>query len=268
MSTIDRRTFITMGGGVAVLASLSLVGCGGGDPYPPVASGGNAPMAFTAEGLQYQAQSASHSLVIIERDGRKSRYGGLGQAEGQLNFPAGVAVLNGLAYVVETGNHRVQVFDRAGAVVRSIGEGELLYPGGIAAGKNEIFVADTRHARIVGFTLNGEVTRVLGAGVLSAPRGMAVLPDGILVADPGLRKVFKLGFDGLVQTEYGTGWVLPYDVATDGSFIYIADVSRNELGVASLEGQRLDGVALSYAPASIWFRNGSLFVVPLASVPA
>lgn len=268
MSTLHRRTFITLGGGLAVLATLPIAGCGGGDPYAPVASGGNAPMAATTDGLQFQALSTSHSLVIVERDGRKTRYGGLGQAAGKLNYPAGVAVLNGLAYVVETGNHRVQVFDRAGNVVGTIGQGELFYPGGIAAGNNEIFVADSRNARIVGFTVNGDVTRVLGAGALSAPRGMAVLQDGILVADPGLRKVLKLGFDDRVLMEYGAEWVLPYDVATDSNFIYVADVSRNELGVSTLEGQRLNGIALSYAPANIWFRNESLFVVPLASVPA
>ncbi|RYF38384.1 MAG: hypothetical protein EOO27_50890, partial [Comamonadaceae bacterium] len=233
MSTIDRRIFLTLAGGAATMALLPLAGCGGGDPYPPVTGAGQGPMSATAEGRQFQALGKSHTLVIKESDGRELRCGGIGFGKGKLNFPAGVAVLDGLAYVVETGNHRVQVFDGKGTVRSIIGEGELLYPGGIAAGKKEIFVADTRNARIVAFSPNGRLTRVLGAGVLSAPRGITVQDDGLLIADPGLRKVIKLGFDGVVQAELGSDWILPYDVATDGAFFYVADVARNELGVVA-----------------------------------
>lgn len=261
MSTIDRRIFLTLAGGAAAVALLPLAGCGGGDPYPPVSTTAQGPMSATAEGRQFEALGKSHTLVIKERDGRELRCGGVGFGRGKLNFPAGVAVMDGLAYVVETGNHRVQVFDSTGTVRSIIGEGELLYPGGIAAGKNEIFVADSRNARIVGFSADGHVTRVLGTGVLSAPRGIAVQDDGLLIADPGLRKVLKLGFDGSVQAELGADWILPYDVATDGTFFYVADVARNELGVVAQTGERLDGIALASAPANIWFRKGTLHVV-------
>lgn len=264
MSTIDRRIFLALAGSAAAVALLPLAGCGGGDPYPPVSGAAQGPMSAAADGRQFQTLGRSHTLVIRERDGRELRCGGVGFGQGKLNFPAGVAVMDGLAYVVEIGNHRVQVFDGTGAVRGIIGEGDLLYPGGIAAGKKEIFVADSRNARIVAFSPNGRVTRVLGAGVLSAPRGIVVLDDGLLIADPGLRKVIRLGFDGAVQAELGGDWILPYDVATDGAFVYVADVARNELGVVALTGERLDGIQLASAPGNIWFRNGILNVVPHA----
>ena len=264
MNTIDRRIFLTLAGGAAAAALLPLAGCGGGDPYPPVSNAGEGPMSATAEGRQFQALGKSHTLVIKDRDGRELRCGGVGFGAGKLNFPAGVAVLDGLAYVVETGNHRVQVFDETGSARSIIGEGQLLYPSGIAAGKSEIFVADTWHGRIVAFSADGRVTRVLGTGMLSAPRGIAVLDDGLLVADAGLRKVLKLGFDGVTQLELGGDWILPYDVATDGTLVYVADVARNELGVVALTGERLDGLQLASAPANVWFRKGTLYVVPFA----
>lgn len=264
MNTIDRRAFLGYSSGVAALALLPLAGCGGGDPYPAVSRAGMGPVAAAVGGRQFQALGTAHTLVITESNGLQKRFGGVGLQQGKLNFPAGVAVLNGLAYVVETGNHRVQVFDGAGAVVRVFGEGELLYPGGIAAGNDEIFVADSRHSRIVGYTPAGRVTRVLGAGVLSAPRGMDVVEDGILVADPGLRKVLKLGFDGQVQMEFGANWVLPWDVVTDGSFIYVADVSKNELGVTTLAGDPLNSIPLATAPVNVWFRGETLYVASQA----
>ena len=279
MSCIDRRTFLSLGGatnaagnlslggGTATLSLLALSGCGGGgddDASPSVSTldTGNGPLRAGARGPQFQAQGRTHTLLITGNDGRQKRFGGVGRGAGKLNFPAGVAVVNGSAYVVETGNHRVQVFDINGTSLGMIGEGELLYPSAIAAGQREIFVSDSRHARIVSFSLDGRVKRVLGAGVLSAPRGLTVTGSSVLVADAGLRKVLRIGFDGSVQAELGTGWVLPWDVATDGKNAYVADVSKNEIGVVTLGGQRKASVALAFAPANVSLRNGMLEVVP------
>lgn len=266
MSRIDRRTFLSLGTGTAAIALLPLSGCGGGSeddaPSLSVLDTAQEPMRATLNAPQFQALGRSHSLVITGNDGRQRRYGGVGASRGKFNFPAGVAVVNGLGYVVETGNHRVQVFDINGTSLGFIGEGELLYPGGITAGQNEIFVSDSRHARIVSFTLDGKVKRVIGTNNLSAPRGLVVAGTSVLVADTGLRKVLRLGFDGRVQGELGTGWVLPWDVATDGKNAYVADASRNEIGVFTLSGKQLPSLPLTFAPANVAFRSGALQVTP------
>lgn len=264
MTSIQRRAFLGFGGGAAMLAGVSLTGCGGGPDYPPVASSRVLSQAIDTQGVQFRTVAKTHTLVIRQRDGTEHAVGGVGRVLGKLNAPEGVAVLQGLVYVVEKGNHRVQVFDLAGNPVRSFGEGILSYPGGIAAGRDEILVADSRNGRVVAFTPQGEPTRILGAGQLSAPRGLEVLEDGLIVADPGLRKVLKLGFDGHVHLEYGAGWVLPWDATTDGTYVYVADVSRNELGVATLAGAPADPVPLDVAPANVWFRKGTLHVRPYA----
>jgi DNA-binding beta-propeller fold protein YncE len=245
---------------------FSLTGCGGGggdDEMPSVAVvDAEAPMRASTGGPQFQAVARTHSLAITGTDGRLRRYGGVGKSQGKLNFPTAVVVINGLAYVVETGNHRVQVFDSSGASRKLIGEGELLYPSAIAAGLNEILVSDSRHSRVVGFSLDGRITRVLGAGALSAPRGLTLLGTSVLVADPGLRKVFQLGADGRVQGELGSGWVLPWDVATDGKYAYVADASRNEIAVVALSGKRIGSMPLNFAPANVAFRNGTVVATP------
>lgn len=262
MTFIERRGFLGIGGGAALMAGMTLAGCGGGTIHPPVAMGGVLAQAVDTDGLQYRTVARTHTLVIRQRDGSERAVGGVGRVLGKLNAPSGVAVLDGLVYVVESGNHRVQVFDAAGNAIGSFGEGAILYPSGIAAGRGELFVSDSRNARIVGFTPDGEITRILGAGKLSAPRGIEVVEDGLIVSDPGLRKVLRLGFDGHVLLEYGSGWVLPWDATTDGSYVYVADVSRNELGVTTLTGDLIEPVPLNSAPASVWFRKGELNVRP------
>lgn len=218
------------------------------------------PTAVSKAGSQFLAQPMFHTVVVTDVKGNSKKVGGVGRGEGRLNFPADVAVLGELAYVVETGNHRVQIFDVAGNTLGTIGAGVLNYPGGIAAGKDEILVSDSRNARIVGFDTAGRTTRVIGAGVLSAPRGLTVVDDGLLVADPGLRKVLKLDMEGRVMGQFGS-WVLPWDVATDGTLVFVADVSANEIAVLDQGAARVETVQLQSAPTYISYRNGTLYVV-------
>jgi DNA-binding beta-propeller fold protein YncE len=260
MTSVQRRSFLALAGGSSVGALLT--GCGGGDGYASVSTGGESPMALSEGEAVFTAQGKTHTLLITRHDGTERRYGGVGTGRGRLNAPAGVAMLGGLAYVVETGNHRVQVFDAKGNSLATFGEGVLNYPGGIAAGLGEIFVADSRNGRIAGFSAEGRPTRTFGAGVLSAPRGLQVVADGVLVADPGLRKVLKLGFDGTVRTAFGSDWVLPWDVASDGQFVYVADASRNELGVTDLAGTQAEPIPLEQAPGNVWWARGRLHVLP------
>ena len=248
------------------MAALAVTGCGGGGSessgptFPGVASTGPGPLATAAGGTRFQTIGNEHALVITAPDKTVKRVGGLGAQAGRMNYPAGVAVMGSVAYVVERGNHRVQAFDAQGNSVGFIGQGQLLYPGAIAAGKTDLFVADSRNARIVSYSTSGAQTRVLGAGVLSAPLGMAVQEDGVIVADPGLRKVLKIGFDDKLVGEFATGLVLPWAVATDGTYLYVADVSRNELSVGTLDGRKVDVIPLSKAPANVSFVNGQLLV--------
>lgn len=263
MKTVGRREFLALGGGIAVLTTLPLAGCGGGESYPDVSRAGIGPVATTTSGRRYQAVAAKHSLTVTEPGGAQARLGTLGVARGQFNFPTGVAVLDGRVYVVETGNHRVQILDDKGNPLGFIGEGDLLYPGGVAVGKGEIYVSDSRNGRIVVFSPDGTRLRVLGQGILSAPRGLSVTAGALLVADPGLHKVLKLSLGGELLGEIDGDWFLPWDVATDGTFIYVADASREEVGVATWAGERAPSIPLDATPTNVWFSKGNIYVATL-----
>lgn len=247
--------------GATAAITLPLLGCGGGGgvPLPPMTAQAG-PTAVSKGGSQFLAQPMSHTIVVTDSKGNSRKVGGIGRDQGRLNFPADVAVLKELAYVVETGNHRVQVFDAAGSALGTIGDGVLNYPGGVAAGTDEILVSDSRNARIVGFDASGRTTRIIGQGVLSAPRGLTVVDGGLLVADPGLRKVLRLDMEGRVTGQFGS-WVLPWDVATDGELVFVADVSASEIAVLDQSAARVETVPLKSAPTYISYRNGTLYVV-------
>jgi len=133
-----------------------------------------------------------------------------GSRHGQFNRPCGVAVdADGHVYVVDTLNHRVQKFTRAGLCLtqwgpRGAGHGELDTPWGIAvdAPRGRVYVADWRNDRIQQFDLDGRLVRSLGrsgtgAGELRRPAGVAVDADGNLaIADWGNDRVQVLSPDG------------------------------------------------------------------------
>ena len=118
-------------------------------------------------------------MQIFSKDGKYIlSFGGIGNSEGQLKEPRGIAVNitalptsekaveDGLIYVADWGNSRVQVFDMLGRFVRSIGDhapgvkdeetspavpvnGHLKSPYGVAVAANgSVVVADTANHRI------------------------------------------------------------------------------------------------------------------------
>ena len=260
MQTIDRRTFV-LGGASA----LALAGCGGGesspDGLPPMVTG-TGPAATATLGVKFETRPLTHSLLVTDARGVQREVGGLGRAVGKLNFPSDVATYLDRGYVADTGNHRVQVFDSAGNALFTMGEGLLSYPGGVEVrpGGTEVLVSDSRNGRVVTFSPEGQLMRKLGQGAMSAPKGIAVLSNMFLIADPGLRKIVRLTLGGLVGADFGSGWILPWDVATDGTNVYVADAAVKAIAVCSLTGQRIGSIPLENTPSYISYRNGALQV--------
>ena len=83
-------------------------------------------------------------------------FGSAGSGNGQFSNPYGICSGNGLLYVVDGGNSRVQVWTMEGVYVRSFGsarsgKGQFSKPHGICSGNGLLYVAD-RSNLIQGFT--------------------------------------------------------------------------------------------------------------------
>ncbi len=126
--------------------------------------------------------------------------------EGKFNFPTNGAVdSKGNLYVVDTGNFRVQVFDRNGKYLRSLGKlgdvpGALARPKGIAVdSEDHIYVVDAAFQNVQIFNTEGQLLLFFGnggwgPGYFTLPAGITVdSDDKIYVVDqwPGNVQIFQ-----------------------------------------------------------------------------
>ena len=77
----------------------------------------------------YTVDPAGHRLVAFDAGVARWTREGLGRELGEFNFPSAVAASpTGDVYVVDTGNHRIQVLTAAGSPQRAFGDDRLAYP--------------------------------------------------------------------------------------------------------------------------------------------
>jgi DNA-binding beta-propeller fold protein YncE len=177
-------------------------------------------------------------------------FGTAGSGNGQFNDPKNLAVDGqGQVYVIDTRNHRVQVFGADGQFLRTWGSegngpGQFQEPWGIAVDEaGNVYVADTWNHRIEKFDSQGQFVTMWGTfgdtgGALGTsdtfygPRQIVVDRDGnLLVSDTGNKRIVKFGPDGQFIEQWGGGGSLngqfsePCGLAADADGnIYIADV--------------------------------------------
>jgi DNA-binding beta-propeller fold protein YncE len=113
---------------------------------------------------------------------------------------------DGLLYVADACNHRIQVFSRAGAFIRCWGSegpaaGQLHYPYDLAFGpQGELYVVEFGNARVQRFTRTGEPLGTWGSpgrapGKLHHPWALAVDSRGrVHVVDSENHRVQRIAF--------------------------------------------------------------------------
>ena len=134
----------------------------------------------------YIADSNNHRIQVLNPDLTFSHTFGIhGFAVGQLNLPVHVAIdRQGLVYVTEYLNHRVQTFTPEGQVLCHFYTGQDKYPVGIAVDDNnlvyitESISQDQEGNRCVSiFTTDGQFIRAFG--VYGSSVGQFYFPNGI-----------------------------------------------------------------------------------------
>ncbi len=211
---------------------------------------------------------------------------GPGAALGQLSAPTGIALSNDgqIIYIVDSGNQRIQRFERDGAFIGSwsaeddqrvgLGLFESANQGAsdMVVGPDDlIYVADTWNHRVTILDADGQLVRELGRtgeltdtgdvadpsvspGLFYGPRGVAVTEDEIFVTDTGNERVQVFAPDGTFLRAFGgygtePGRLLePVGIAIgpDGN-VYVADTGNSRISVFEP-----DGAPVTQIPVPDW----------------
>ncbi len=122
-----------------------------------------APTALAADGAgRLYVATVDHQVLVFDRRLRLvRRLGRPGQGAGELSYPNGVAVdAAGRVWVADSGNGRLQVFDRRGRVVRLV-EG-FAVPRGLAVFGGKVLAVETLQHRLYALGLDGGVAYTFG----------------------------------------------------------------------------------------------------------
>lgn len=122
-------------------------------------------------GILYVSDGKKHEITSYTLDGEFiSKIAGAGGAVGNVYFPAQLSVdKDGLLYVVDTMNTRIQIFDPKGGPARAFGEhgdrpGMFARPKGVAvASDGKIFVTDAAFGNFQIFDPEGHVYLFIGS---------------------------------------------------------------------------------------------------------
>ncbi len=131
----------------------------------------------------FDAMSGEHLFDIGTRGGE----------DGQFNLPrdAVISPYNGLLYVVDGGNFRVQVFKQDGTFVRKFGAvgrrtGQFSRPKGIAVDRwGNVYVVDTAFGNVQIFSPDGQLLMFLGNRSSKDGPAKYMLPAGVDVDEDG-----------------------------------------------------------------------------------
>ncbi len=136
--------------------------------------------------------SQEHRVIRYAADGtRESIIGTRGSADGEFNLPVDAALgIDGLLYVLDAGNFRVQVFDQ-GQFVHSWGSagsgpGQLARPRSISTdAAGNIYVSDTQFTNVQLFNPQGQLLLAIGKRGFTDADGELTLVAGITVDETG-----------------------------------------------------------------------------------
>lgn len=140
-------------------------------------------------------ESDRHSVHLYAGDGSLQRViGKRGEQTGEFNLPSDAAVApDGLLWVLDSGNFRVQAFDRSGRFVKAFGSlgtglAQFARPRGLAIDRDGlIYVSDAAFCNVQVFRPSGELLLVIGgraADGRDAP-GRYLLPAKLAADETG-----------------------------------------------------------------------------------
>jgi DNA-binding beta-propeller fold protein YncE len=138
-------------------------------------------------------ESDAHRVLSYDAQGRLLRsIGRRGEAAGEFNLPVDAALApDGLLWVLDAGNFRLQAFDEQGRFVRAFGSpgnglGQFGRPRGLAIDREGlIYVSDASFGNVQVFQADGQLLLALGSRAAQDGPGRFSLPSGVACDETG-----------------------------------------------------------------------------------
>jgi len=157
----------------------------------------------------------SHVLKIYDSTGTLVKTIGSGtgvasNAPGEFDAPEGISIgPGGNIYVVDSDNHRVEVFDSAGTYIRQYTDAGMEDPEAIAVASNgDTYVVDDKANKIFAFHPDGTLASAFGdTGKFPLNAPLDIITDGaghLFVADSGNDRIVVYSVTGSTITAFGS----------------------------------------------------------------
>lgn len=232
---------------------IGQVGAGKGQFYQPRG-------LCVSQGLVFVADTQNQRIQVFNRIGDWQYLIRAGAQQDYLKTPCNVTVSpQGQIFVVDSGLHRVAIFDQSGRFIRAFGSqgkarGEFSNPYGIAvSSKGEVYVADVENSRIQVLDAHGKVNKNFGRpgtrpGEFKTPYSIALdAQDNLFVLDYGIPRVQMLDRQGICRLDFGKRGVspgefsIPRGVAVDSKGrIYVADTLNHRVQIFTAKGEFIE----------------------------
>lgn len=173
---------------------------------------------------------------------RTGTIGSAGSGEGQLLNPQGLCCHEGMLYVSDQANKRVQVFGCDGSYVWSIGSWgrgrrQLQSVNGVCYYDGMLFVSDSHNHRIHVFDHGGAYVRYvggrgIGSGQLQNPQGICCSEGLLYVSDSANDRVQVFRCDGTFIRTIGQNLLQhPTGICCDRGLLYVCDTDNDRVQV-------------------------------------
>nr|7NYQ_A Chain A, Meiotic P26, isoform C [Drosophila melanogaster]7NYQ_B Chain B, Meiotic P26, isoform C [Drosophila melanogaster] len=179
----------------------------------------------------------------------RCKFGSLGTAKGQFNSPHGFCLgVDEEIIVADTNNHRIEVFDKMGALKFQFGvagkeEGQLWYPRKVAVmhnnGKFVVCDRGNERSRMQIFSKCGHFMRKIAIRYIDIVAGLAVTAKGHIVAvDSVSPTVFVISEEGELVRWFDCSDYMrePSDIAIRDNDFYVCDFKGHCVAVFQDDG--------------------------------
>jgi DNA-binding beta-propeller fold protein YncE len=208
------------------------------------------------EGYLWVLDGSRESLLKITRWGEVLfAVGAEGSSPGLFSRPTDVAVSpQGLVYVADRGNGRVQIFDSKGNFLNLLGKGgtsELIKrPRSVAIDRDGIvYVLDDKKRTVTLYSPDGlplkEYNERMRNVDFNDPVSLSVTPNELFVLDAGAKEIKVFSRNGIYDRSFGTGGTGKGDFRSPVSVIACGD---SFIAVADAGNSRIQEFSLTYTP--------------------